>query len=118
TQCVCEPRPPWMRTTLSPAPAMCAAIDISVVVVLMIAVRSTLGGEGFERLAEIGFDDLGMRDDVARIALEQLLSEVEYEDVLRQRDDDVDQVLDHQDGHALGVDAPEQLHQFVDIGLR
>jgi len=29
----------------------------------MIAVRSTLGGEGFERLAEIGFDDLTECDE-------------------------------------------------------
>src|SRR6187455_774143 len=73
---------------------------------------------GAERLADVGFDDLRMRDHIERLALVELLTEVEHEDMLGQLQNDVHEVLDHENRDTAGVNALQQSHQLSDVALR
>ncbi len=58
-----------------------------------------------------------MGHDVFRPALIEFLAEIEHEDMFGQGQDDRDEMLDHQDRGAAGMDRPEHVHQVDHVAL-
>src|ERR1700744_507480 len=73
------------------------------------------GLKSLKRLPEIRFNDIGMGNHFLRRSLKKFASEVEYEDAIRQRQDDAEEIFNHQDLHDEIHHAFDSIHNRVDL---